>query len=160
MTLNDVLEHVEDDQALFDSVWRSMKAGANLLLTVPADPTLWSQHDVSFGHFRRYTAESFSKLWQGSGAEVRLYSYFNSRLFPIVKLIRMVGGGRVGENKTDLFTLPEFVNQLLARFFAGESKRLSRSLDSSTNGTVRLPYRRGVSLIVLLQKPDHGGPGG
>lgn len=153
ITMNDVLEHVEDDQALFDAVWSRMKPGANLLLTVPADPSLWSQHDVSFGHFRRYTATTFAPLWANSGAKVRLYSYFNSRLFPIVKLIRSLGGaGELGDNKTDLFALPEFANQLLTSFFAGEATKLVEAIDVSEGDRIRLPYGRGVSLIVLLQK--------
>ena len=28
--------------------------GAYFLLTVPADESLWSEHDESFGHYRRY----------------------------------------------------------------------------------------------------------
>ena len=28
--------------------------GCYFLLTVPADPSLWSEHDESFGHYRRY----------------------------------------------------------------------------------------------------------
>lgn len=162
VTMNDVLEHVEDDQALFDSVWETLKPGANLLLTVPADPSLWSQHDVSFGHYRRYTAKTFLELWDGREVNIRLYSYFNSRLFPIVKLARMTGAASgLGNNQTDLFALPEVVNKLLVSLFAGEAKKLSRSIDACSDGfRHRLAYRRGVSLIALLQKPCPAEVGG
>ena len=51
--LLDVVEHVEDDTSLFSATLESMGDGDHLVLTLPADMGLWSQHDQSYGHFRR-----------------------------------------------------------------------------------------------------------
>ena len=46
----DVLEHVEDDFEIFSAVAAETRAGTSFLLTVPAEPALWSK--PSPGHAR------------------------------------------------------------------------------------------------------------
>lgn len=151
-TVMDVIEHVEDDFELFSKLAATTRPGAQILITVPADPSLWTQHDVSFGHYRRYTPERLQMVWQGLPMELRLMSHFNSRLFPVVKAIRTVkgdGGGTAGELETDFFIPPRPINAALTRVFAGEAGRLERGLDSPGG---KLPYRHGVSLFALLRR--------
>src|SRR5205814_1822217 len=50
--LMDVMEHVAEDFAFFSRLWQALTPGTQLLLTVPADDSLWSVHDTSFGHYR------------------------------------------------------------------------------------------------------------
>jgi trans-aconitate methyltransferase len=52
--LMDVLEHVADDGAMLARIVGMVRPGTYLLLTVPADHSLWSLHDESHGHYRRY----------------------------------------------------------------------------------------------------------
>lgn len=51
--LFDVIEHIEDDMALLQTLKHLMKQHARLYITVPAYAFLWSSEDVSAGHFRR-----------------------------------------------------------------------------------------------------------
>src|SRR6185312_16486006 len=51
----DVLEHLEDDHAGLAAVLTRLAPGGFFLATVPAFPMLWSSHDVSHHHFRRYS---------------------------------------------------------------------------------------------------------
>ena len=51
----DVVEHVDDDRRVLTELRRVAAPGARLVLTVPAYTWLWSQHDVSMHHRRRYT---------------------------------------------------------------------------------------------------------
>ena len=88
MLLTDVLEHVADDFALFSELLAATTPGTYFLITVPADPDLWSEHDESFGHYRRYDAARFEQIWQGLAVQPVFTSYFNSRLYGIVKTIR------------------------------------------------------------------------
>src|SRR5262245_38645298 len=50
MLLMDVLEHVEDDRAVFEPLVQCLRPGAIMLLTVPADMRLWSVHDEGLMH--------------------------------------------------------------------------------------------------------------
>jgi SAM-dependent methyltransferase len=150
ITLMDVLEHVEDDFQLLSSLLAECPVGAHLLLTVPADMSLWTRHDETFGHFRRYDAERFARLWQGLPVDCLLLSHFNSRLYPLVKAVRQVNRlfrRSSGEYGTD-FSLPVApVNWAFENLFAGEADRLFGCLTGTTT-----PYAHGVSLIAVLQR--------
>ncbi len=146
----DVLEHVPDDYRLFSQVTAALPPGGYLLATVPADPRLWTGHDESFGHYRRYDRERFEDLWAGLPLAPLLVSHFNSRLYPLVKGVRALNrlrGQTAGDAGTD-FRIPRApLNSLLENIFAGERRALCNSLRRNRRG-----YRRGVSLIAVLQR--------
>jgi ubiquinone/menaquinone biosynthesis C-methylase UbiE len=54
----DVLEHIDQDREALNEWHRVLKPGGQLMITVPAHAFLWSGHDVSLHHFRRYTTKS------------------------------------------------------------------------------------------------------
>jgi SAM-dependent methyltransferase len=148
----DVLEHVPDDFWFFSRLAAATAPGAYVLLTVPAGPSLWSPHDESHGHWRRYDRPRFQRLWEGLPATPLLVSYFNRRLYPLVRLVRMVSrrrGKAGGQAGTD-FKIPAApLNHLLTSIFAGESRRLTRLLDGRGRG-----YAAGVSLVALLRREE------
>src|SRR5512133_2005177 len=63
----DVLEHIKEDQVVLDHAFRLVKPGGWLLLTVPADPALWSYFDVASHHVRRYTLPELQEKVQKAG---------------------------------------------------------------------------------------------
>jgi len=150
-TLMDVLEHVDDDFAMLSELLAAATPGSHFLLTVPAGDSLWTEHDESFGHYRRYDLDRFQRIWTDLPVAPLLVSYFNARLYPVVRLVRAINrkrgraAGRVG---TD-FELPSRpVNWLLQSIFAGEARRLLDVL----HGRKARAYRRGVSLVALLRR--------
>lgn len=164
--LMDVLEHVQDDLALLSEVLALLRPGAHVLITVPADDSLWSIHDESFGHWRRYDLERLRATWTGLNVDERLLSYYNARLFPVIKAVRTVGrwrGRPAGMAGTDFSLPPAPVNRWLERLFAGEVRALEQSVDSGT-----IAAKHGASLIAVLRrregeiaprrKPAHLGP--
>lgn len=151
--LMDVLEHVSDDVGLLASLIDSLRPGAQILITVPADPSLWSPHDLSFGHYRRYDAARLSRLWAELPVAPRLLSCFNARLYPIVKLVRTISrlrGLPAGDAGTDFHRLPKAIDRALARILAGEARPLGKLL----TGRSQRGYRRGVSLLAVLARDD------
>ena len=149
--LTDVLEHVADDFALLSELLAAAHSGTYFLITVPADPGLWTEHDIAFGHYRRYDVQRFEQIWQGLAVKPLFVSYFNSRLWGVVKAVRLFNrwrGHTGGAAGTD-FVLPRpLVNHLLTRCFAGERHKLTRM----AKGEALAPYPRGVSLIALIQR--------
>lgn len=151
LLLLDVLEHVADDFELFSAIAAAARPGAHMLVTVPADPSLWSEHDVSHGHYRRYKVKRLEKIWHGLPLRVRLLSHFNARLYPLIRAVRTAGrwvnkpGGPQG---TDLLLPPAPINGFLEWIFAGETRRLVDLLEGKRGSG----YRRGVSLVALLQR--------
>lgn len=149
--LMDVLEHVEDDFLLLSRLLAASSPGAHFLITVPANEALWSEHDVSFGHYRRYDRARLEALWSGLPVTPRLVSYFNARLYPVVRAVRAVSrlrGRAGGAAGTDLALPAAPINRALERAFAGEARRLVERL----HGRRSRGYRAGVSLIALVRR--------
>src|SRR5262249_19095362 len=102
--LTDVLEHVADDRRLLREIVDACPSEAQLVIAVPADMRLWSPHDEAFGHYRRYEMDELADLWRDLPVEVRLLSYFNSRLCPAVRAVRRMSrlrGHAAGAANTD-----------------------------------------------------------
>lgn len=70
--LLDVLEHVEDDQSLLQSLVSSplQKPESHFLITVPAMQSLYSTHDELLGHYRRYSLRQITTTARSSGLRV------------------------------------------------------------------------------------------
>jgi SAM-dependent methyltransferase len=160
VTLTDVLEHVRDDRRLLADVVHACRPGTWFVLTVPADMSLWSEHDVALGHYRRYDASGLASLWRDMPVSCELLAPLNRRLEPVVRLVRGLrrwwGGGR-GAAGTDLSLPAPPLNRLLHRVFAAEADGILRSLAE------RRPVSagRGVSLLAILRRePDRSPVGG
>lgn len=149
--MNDVLEHVPDDRGLLAEIVAAAQPGTYFLLTVPADPGLWSPHDEAFGHYRRYRLSEFAALWASLPVDAHLVSYFNARLYPVVKSVRWwnrLRGHAAGSAGTDFHVPAAPVNRLLTAVFAGEGQRLA----DLAAGRTKRGYRHGVSLLALLER--------
>ena len=141
IVLMDVLEHLDEEVPALRALGARLKPGGWLLLTVPACPCLWSRHDQTHHHRRRYRRGSLRAVVQAAELAIRFDSYYNTLLFPLVLGTRLVK--RVTGRDTDDQHLPgPRVNGLLRRIFASERHLLRRRL--------RLPI--GVSLLLLAQK--------
>lgn len=154
LLLMDVMEHVQDDVRFLSELLARMRPGACLLLTVPADPALWSQHDVSLGHYRRYTPVQLRAVWEGQPVRTLLFSHFNARLYPAVWVVRMLGrrrGVTYGCAETDFRLPPGPVNRLLYALFASEGPVLLDLMRKKRAGG----FRRGVSMIAVLRKEEN-----
>jgi hypothetical protein len=150
--LTDVLEHIEDDRAMFSELVAAARPGCYFLLTVPADPALWSEHDESFGHFRRYDRARLEDVWAGLPVSTLLVSYFNARLLPVIRLVRTWNrrrGRAAGQAGTDFWLPNRPANCLLTATLAGEAARLVATLHGRNRS-----YRAGASLVALLRREE------
>lgn len=69
---SEVLEHVEDDDALASTIYRALRPGGRAVVTVPYDPGKWSVLDEYGGHVRRYTVPEITRTL-GQFSDVRLF---------------------------------------------------------------------------------------
>lgn len=149
--LMDVLEHVAEDRELLGRWVEAARPGARFLVTVPANPGLWSEHDVAHGHHRRYERDDVAHLLESATLESELLSSFNARLYPALWMVRKLArltGRTTGPGGTDLRLPPKVVNEGLYHVFRGEADRLARALEHPGSGA----YRRGLSLLALARK--------
>jgi SAM-dependent methyltransferase len=150
MLAMDVMEHVADDFLFASSQLAVLEPGRHLLVTVPADETLWSPHDVNFGHYRRYSRERLERVWRGLPVTPLLVSHYMARLLPVVRTVRTVNrwrGRAAGAAGTDFALPPAWINRGLEDTLAGEAARLVETMRNPGRA-----YRKGVSLMAILRR--------
>ena len=138
IALLDVLEHVVEDRASLESIKRKLAPGGRVLLTVPANPWMWSAHDAAHHHHRRYSKASLARVIRDAGLTIRRMSYFNTLLFPIAAAAR-IAGKLMNKQESDVQMPPAPLNRALGAVFAFERHLVGR-----------VPLPAGVSLVAIL----------
>ncbi len=121
LTAFDLLEHLQAEEKALQEWRRVLKKGGLLFLTVPAHPWLWSEHDESLGHHRRYTLASLATLLKRANFRVIFGSYWLFLLFPLIVFQRlMLKLKKRGRSAYPSF--PPFLNSLLAGLLSLEGR--------------------------------------
>jgi SAM-dependent methyltransferase len=137
----DIIEHVPDDLQALRELFRIIRPGGSLLITVPALRILWSTHDVANRHYRRYTLGELRKQVETAGFEVITATYFNTLLFPLILALRWLWRLHPKRTASDFAEVPRLLNTLLTEIF---------SLEKLFVGRTKLPF--GVSALCFVQK--------
>jgi len=136
----DVLEHIDNDRSALKAALELLPLNGLLIVTVPADPALWSPHDEVLGHKRRYTSKTLEALYSDLPCHSRYQSYFNTLLYPAIRFTRCIGKKET-RHGSDLQQHHPIINALLYRVFSTEAHLLKH---------MRLGI--GCSLVTLLEK--------
>jgi SAM-dependent methyltransferase len=95
----DFLEHVENDKQVFLWMVEHLNNNGILFLTVPAYQFLFSYHDVAACHYRRYRLKQLVTL-NSDRLLLLKKGYFNSFLFPLAAVSRILGRMRMSLNES------------------------------------------------------------
>jgi SAM-dependent methyltransferase len=123
VTAFDVIEHIEDDLNAVVAMRRALRPDGSIVVTVPALPWLWSEHDELNGHHRRYTEASLRSVLVRAGLVVRHVSHYNTALLPAVAGARLLQRVRPGHSagSSDLEMPSPFINRMLRRIMSSEA---------------------------------------
>lgn len=148
----DVIEHVDDDMGILTSLFKVIKPGGHLIITVPAFDALWSEHDEINHHKRRYRSPQLKHLIEEAGFTVDRVSYCNTALYlPVLltrkakNLWRAVSRQRPGEHRplqSDLGDYPKPINEALYSLMRAETRLMER---------IDMPF--GVSILAVATRP-------
>ncbi len=72
------IEHIENDLLAVENCKKLLLANGNLIILVPAYPSLYNRFDKALKHFRRYTRSTLEKLLRETGYKIHKTQYFNS----------------------------------------------------------------------------------
>jgi SAM-dependent methyltransferase len=141
----DVLEHIEDHKRALCEWKRVLKDDGAIVITVPAYQWLWSEHDVSLHHRRRYTVKSLMAVAAEAGLRPERKSYAISFSLPLVAGFRFAS--KAFDRKTDPETSYVPVPRAINTFFATLLK-----IEAKLHNRISLPA--GTSVIDILRKSD------
>ena len=100
----DVIEHIDQDVDSLKSIRSLLIADGKAVISVPAYMFLSSAFDDLNEHKRRYTLTELNSKLIHAGFTVEKISYFNTLLFPIVFVVRMLNNvlKRDGASEVDM----------------------------------------------------------
>ncbi len=130
---SNVLEHIEDDQAVVVNADRALKPGGRMIFIVPRGEKLYCSLDSAIGHYRRYDKQRLRALFESLGYDIE-------ELFTLNK-VGVLGWwyrGKIARQKAiGRFGLKAF-NVLVPLF---------KLIDPL------LPWK-GLSLVIVARKPE------
>ncbi len=150
VTALDVIEHLDDDYLAIEELYRILRPGGLLVISVPAYPVLWTYWDDILGHRRRYTTGSMREVVERSGMRVRKLTYSNALILAPVVAVRLLKSLRQralqareesSDPVSDFMPVPSWLNRLLTKYYMWEAKHLVRN---------KLPF--GLSVVCVAQK--------
>ncbi len=119
VTCVDVLYSLGDDEDLvaLKEIYRVLNSSGRLIINLPAYKFLMSEHDKAVFTKNRYTkAEIVQKLGL-AGFKLERVTYRNTILFPLLVIYRILkkNSKTTEESKSDLKTLPSFLDKILIK---------------------------------------------
>lgn len=114
----DVLEHIEEDEAVMKSVYTALKPGGKFYISVPQHQFLWSNIDEYLCHKRRYSRSEMLGKLRAAGFEIRWVSSYVFTLFPAMAISRLLKKKAPASNtynktvQTEI-VLPKFLDSLM-----------------------------------------------
>jgi SAM-dependent methyltransferase len=83
VTALDVIEHVDEDEAILHEACRVLRPKGTLAISTPAFQWLWSYNDVLNGHKHRYTSHELRERVERAGLRIRRLTFGFFFVFPM-----------------------------------------------------------------------------
>ena len=143
----DVIEHIENDVAAILNIYKMLRRGGSLIVTVPQHMFLWSKLDEIVKHKRRYSRREMVTKLQKNGFDISYCTSFLFVLFPLMLISRMFDKRR-DQSQSDEVALEKRVkfSNVLNWIF----DRLMRIDETLIRLGISLPF--GGTLVVVARK--------
>jgi SAM-dependent methyltransferase len=138
----DVLEHVEEDTAVLSEMFRAVRRGGGIILTVPQHPFLWSRVDEHARHKRRYRRGELMDKVRRAGFEIARATSFVSLLLPAMALSRLAAGAASHADALQGLEVGPRMNAALTRVLAVERMLIERGVSFPAGGSLLAVARK------------------
>jgi SAM-dependent methyltransferase len=119
----DVLEHIEEDEAVLAAMLNALRPGGRIAITVPQHPWLWSTEDDSACHVRRYKISELREKVLRAGFKVEFETSFVSLLLPAMLASRLnKQKPMLKDDSLSELDLPNWLNRSLEMVMSFERK--------------------------------------
>jgi len=139
----DVLEHIEEDEAVLRQMHDAVKPGGGIILTVPQHPALWSGVDEYSCHKRRYTRSELTRKVRKAGFIPIHTTSFVTLLLPAMAILRYQKRRYTEDFDPDAgFTVRPIVNKVLTGVQSVERQLIQMGLSLPAGGSLLMAARR------------------
>lgn len=139
----DVLEHIKKEVPALKEWSRVLKNDGAIIITVPAYQWLWSEHDTSLHHQRRYTTKRLKEAARKAGLKPQKISYAIVFSLPLIAGFRFVHKilGKKADSATSYVDVPDWVNKFFTKLLY---------IESGLHTHISLPA--GTSVVAVFRK--------
>jgi len=139
----DVLEHIDEDEAVIAEASKALRPGGGLLLSVPQHRSLWSRQDEYACHVRRYDPGELRARVERAGFEVATEVSFVSILMPLLWMSRRLKRrSTTAFDPFDELRLNNVTNMILEKVMSLERTLIMSGFRSSVGGSLLLAARK------------------
>lgn len=139
----DVLEHIDEDEAVLAEMRAASAPRGGVILTVPQHPWLWSRADDRAHHKRRYTRPELVKKVGAAGFTVTHVTSFVSSLLPVMAASRLVRRGADANDDLEAELCPPTpISALFEATLRAELALIRRGASLPAGGSLLLIARR------------------
>ena len=138
----DVLEHIEDDEAVLKQIEKSLAYGGGVLITVPQHQWLWSSVDEAACHVRRYSAKELANKVEIAGFEIVRSTSFVSLLLPMMVVARFVSRKKPAADAAAELSINKHLNWLFRKIMAVEFHLIKLGVNFTFGGSRLLIARK------------------
>ena len=114
MVCSEVLEHIESPVPVLKNLYKFLKPGGALIVTVPGGPK--SAFDKSIGHFRHYTQDRLRQDLEAAGYTVELATGSGFPVFNLYRLVILMRGEKLNQ---DIDGKPSLLARFVMAVFRG-----------------------------------------
>ena len=140
----DAIEHFADEAKVVAALGSNLKPGGRLLITAPAYRLLWSSHDETNRHHRRYTAPRLENVLESASLRIDRVGYLFMMLLLPKLLLTLLERISRREAPTGI-GVAGWPNRVASLYFGFETRIASR-----LSGF--LPF--GTSVIAVARRPS------
>ena len=116
----DVLEHLDNPVGAVKEISRVLKDDGLFIATVPAHQWLWSHHDESMHHKKRYSKQVFAELFKGD-FDILVISWIHSFILLPVILVRLLRNIlKSVDNDSDVKEPSPVINKIMSLVYSVE----------------------------------------
>lgn len=145
-----VLEHIKDDEAALEQMYRILKPGGYAIIEVPANQDLYDFFDEQLKHFRRYNLNDLCDMARNLKFIIIHASYFGFFIYPAFKFVKLRNKRRdlrnKSHNKTSVKNLIHMggpFNDYILYWIMLFELYLGKTIN----------YKSGIRCLLTLQKP-------
>lgn len=147
----DVIEHIAEDERVIGNMFRAVKPGGTVLISVPQHEWLWSGADDYACHVRRYRAPDLHHKIRAAGFKIVRSTSFVSVLLPLMLASRRADRRTNEFDPRKEFQIPRPINFALEKALSFERAAIRAGINLPVGGSrfviARKPLLKHPSLV-------------